>query len=384
MSHEPQHPDSPCSPNLSETERAPAKIWELLRRNYTFKKTVAHLIELDGLVRATANAKGGGSYEARVRADHLIKAVEEHNTFAAVALQWLVPEPLFEIRHVAVSPGANSTGRQALVTVKLQEGTTADPEDKQHWRTFEARGKFNAQSIANFSGRLWRRGPDIRFQTSEDPRLRDQIDAVKEWRDYFANGRTFTLDTPWRDSPPQFKRSFCWLWRRQDSRESNPLTGDRIDAPHEHETRLFDGWDLMSRLGQSPVREEDLARALTFGNLAKHYRVFAFPKSIRSRMEARRMGTWLTEQLSRLSDGSNLPAHEPVIYGTPLQWDVFLFAGQCNDKSLLNAYRLAKPKVKAIERKRKWRRERLNYIEHYRAIQRHIERIFLSSSCVEF
>jgi hypothetical protein len=88
------------------------------------------------------------------------------------------------------------------------------------------------------------------------------------------------------------------------------------------------------------------------------------------------MADWLVEQLCRLPDGSELPAHEPDIYGTPVQWDVFLFAGNCDEESLLNAYRLAKPQIMPIERVKKWRKERLNYVEHFRAIERHIARIF--------
>ena len=132
----------------------------------------------------------------------------------------------------------------------------------------------------------------------------------------------------------------------------------------------------MSAIGRNTIEQEGLARAFTFDDLAQHYRVFAFPNSIRTRMEARRIADWLNEQLCRLPDGGELPAHEPEIYGTPIQWDVFLFAGTCDDASLLNAYRQAKPQLNGTDRIRKWRKERLNYIEHFRAIEHQVTGIF--------
>ncbi len=308
----------------------------------------------------------------------MVGRLEELHGFAGVAIQWLVPEPLFEIHHVAIPANLDLATKDyaPLVTLKLQEGITADPNDRANWRTFEAHGDQDAQSVANCNGRPWRRGPHIHLQTSDDPRFCSKVDPVKEWREYFANGRKFTSETPWRDAPAQFKREFCFLWRHLDSRTTNPITGTRIDAPREHETRFFSGWCMMSCFTKQSFQEEDLTRALMFDELAKHYRVFAFPKSIRSRMEARRMANWLVEQLCQRPDGGELPAHEPEIYGTPIQWDVFLFAGKCDEESLLAAYRHAKPAVQPSARLKKWRKERLNYIEHYRAIEHQVARIF--------
>jgi hypothetical protein len=373
MAHAPQHPDNPCS--LGENEQTPAKIWELLRRNDRFKKAVARLEELDKRPRPKDDSVNRSPREVGLA---MVGRLGELHRFAAVALQWLVPEPLFEVGYVAIPADVDLTGKKlvSLVTVKLQVGTTADPSDEAHWRTFEAHGKHDALSIANFNGPLLRRGPHLEIQKGEDPRFCSKVDPLKEWRDYFADGRKFTLDTPWLDSPPQFKREFCFLWRRLDSRTVNPITGTRIDAPHEHETNFFQGWSLLSAIGANSIERDGLVRAFTFDELAQHYRVFAFPNSIRSRMEARRMAKWLLKQLSRLPDGRELPAHEPAIYGTSLEWDVFLFAGKCDDNSLLHAYRQAKPQVKPIERKQKWRKERLNYIKHFHAIDHEIARIF--------
>src|SRR5439155_7835508 len=241
--------------------------------------------------------------------------------FAGTAIQWLVPEPLFEISHVAMRTGLDLTGKEvvSLVTVKLQMGTTPDPEDKDHWRTFEAHRDRDAQSIANVNGRLWRRGPHLRLQKSEDPRFCSKVDPLQEWRDYFANGRKFTLDTPWRDSPSQFKREFCFFWRYLDSRATNPITGTRIDAPHQQEISFFKDRSLLSAIGKNTIEQEDLAHAFTLDNLGKHYRLFAFPESIRTRSEARRMAVWTFDQLT-----AKLPPRESELYGRPLHWEIFV------------------------------------------------------------
>jgi hypothetical protein len=158
----------------------------------------------------------------------------------------------------------------------------------------------------------------------------------------------------------------------------SPETGLRHDAPEPHETDFFQDWQLVSALAHAKAQKlehEDMARAFMFDDLARNYRVFAFPKTIRTRTEARRMKDWLFKQLSCSPAGGKLPK-KSEIFGTPIQWDVFLFAGQCNDTRLWEAYKRAKPQVKPIERKRKWRKERLNYINHFRAIEQEVARIF--------
>jgi len=373
MAHAPQHPDNPCS--LVENEQIPAKIWELLRRNDSFKKATARLKALDARPSLEADSTKRRPREVGLA---MIRRLSELHSFSAVALQWLVPEPLFAVRHVAIPGNVDLAGKDFVspITVKLQEGITANPSDEANWRTFDAHGDCDAESIANINGRLCRRGPHIQVQKSADPGFCSKVDPLQEWRDYFAKGRTFTMDTSWREAPRPFQREFSFLWQQLDSRRINPITGARIDAPYEHETNFFQGWSLLSAIGKHTIEPEYLSRAFMFDDLAQNYRVFAFPNSIRTRMEARRIAKWLREQLSRLPDGRELPGREPDIYGTPIQWDVFLFAGNCDEESLLNAYRQAKPKIMRIKRLQKWRKERLNYVEHFRAIEHHVARIF--------
>ena len=352
----------------------PAKIWEMLRRNTRFAMLVARLAELD---RRTCPESLGMGRSPRDIGLAMVDNLGKSHGFAMVALQWLVPEPVFEVRHCEIRAGVNLTGKKYAPTrvLKLEYGTTANPADNENWRVFNATEKQDADGVA-LSERKRRRGPTIRVTKSKTPGICGPYDHLQEWHDFFSNGRKFTLDTPWRNAPVTFKRLFCHMWRDLDSRAVNPLTNTRIDAPTQHESKFFSGWNLSSIFGKKPIEDEDFTRGIMFDNLAKNYRVFAFPNSIRSRTEARRMGAWLVGQLCQLPDGRKLPAHEPELCGTPIQWDVFLFAGQCEDESLLKAYRQAKPSVKPIERTRKWRKELQNYINHFRAIEHEIASFF--------
>lgn len=343
MAHEPQHRDNPYRPDLAEAERVPAKIWELLRRNDCFKKAVERLSVLDGRVRdvtkeitrlrASGVTLDAGSpdseqlsvkcrerSEAKFLASRVLENIGKVHSFAAAALQWLVPEPWFEIRHEVIADGVDLTGKQWVPTkaIRIEGGETPEPND---WQTFTAHGEFDAESRRNHAGCApMVRGPCITFTVPDDPRLQgDKVNGIQEWRDYHSSHGQFTLADSWRNTPPGFKRTFCYLWRQRDSREQNPLTACRTDAPQEHETSFFNGWSLGACFTKNSFQEEDLARVLIFNDLADNYRVFAFPKSIRSRMEARRMADWLVEQLA-----AGLPAREPDVWGSSLQWDVLL------------------------------------------------------------
>lgn len=209
MAHAPQHPHNPCS--LADNEQTPAKIWEMLRRNDRFRKAVARLEVLDKRPRTEDDSPQRRPREIGLA---MVDRLGEIHGFAGAAIQWLVPEPLFEIHHVAIPPNFDVTGKSyaPLVTLKLQEGITADPDDKAQWRTFEAHGDQDAQSVANCNGRPWRRGPHIHLQTSDDPRFRSKVDPLKEWRDFFVGGKfspsaranVFSLWSELSPTPPFF------------------------------------------------------------------------------------------------------------------------------------------------------------------------------------
>src|SRR5690349_19651539 len=66
-----------------------AKLWELLRRNDAFRNVVARLIKLDEKARAEK------TIDARSEGFDLVRGYDASNSFAALALRWLVPNPCF-------------------------------------------------------------------------------------------------------------------------------------------------------------------------------------------------------------------------------------------------------------------------------------------------
>jgi hypothetical protein len=314
MSHKPHHPDNPY--NLPEQQQAAAKVWELLRRNDRFRRLACSLQRLDQRARKEDQPLASQAWNAACR---LLRVWQNRHDFAAVALQWLVPEPLFTVHRWRLPPDLDlrGTGVVTLDCVEEGEGTTPDPADTQ-WR-------WGTASDLNHRGRRIRRGPELTRDEYDDPRLSSRVDEFADWRGY---AWPFTVDHSWRQAPPGFCRASQYLWMKRDSRAMNPVTGARDSLTTEHETNLFADWDLGSAFGATAqsglLDKEAFVRCLMFEELADRYRVFAFPRNVRTRTEARRLAAWLVDQLSRLPDGTELPRHEKTTLGTTLQWDMLL------------------------------------------------------------
>ncbi|MFO1487363.1 MAG: hypothetical protein U1F65_02690 [Verrucomicrobiota bacterium] len=309
MANNPRHEHNPCS--FSENEQTPAKIWELLRRNEKFQRAVAKLQRIDAAAKAELIIG-----DAWFSADRLVKTLKEHHEFAGHALQWLVPEPLFRISKVAIPRDIDLSGKSwiALDTITQGESTTPDIKDRERWAWRRLKPK---QPRAG--GNMMRRGPTIEWQTSGNLQFHNKVNPIAQWREYQESQGLFKVTHPWKSAPPQFKSVFCWLWRQRDSRAKDSVTGHRFDAPNAHETDFFQGWNLLSALAKNSIEQQALERAITFDELARHYRVFAIPNSIRTRMEARQVARWFFDQIA---DG--LPQREPELFGSPLQWDILL------------------------------------------------------------
>src|SRR5205814_391075 len=106
MAYAPQHAHNPCS--LSQNEEVPAKISELLRHNDHFKKAVLRLEKLEKRLRLE---DGSRKLQPRDADLAMVRRLGEVHRFAGTAIQWLVPEPLFEISHVAMRTGLDLTGK---------------------------------------------------------------------------------------------------------------------------------------------------------------------------------------------------------------------------------------------------------------------------------
>ena len=307
--------NDPCS--APRDEQIPAKIWELLRRNKPFRQAVGQLHRLDTRAKreqaehlrllAKRRAKRKQHLPCPrswwVAARKFLQSHSEAHPFAASALQWLVPEPLFIIQEVGLPPGDGSDGKPVVFEFRrLGEGTTPDATDSANWRYYKN------PRMANLTGRRIVRGPEIRWRT-------DNFDGpthlFPEWQDYAKNHGAFTVNDSWVDVPPGFKRDFQSLWKQFDSRTgANPA----------HETNFFTKFSLLdfARRTSGKLNVEDAARLLDFNRLAHDYRVFAVPRALRTKGAVRAAFKKLAEQVAK-----DLP-DEHALFGTPGQWNDFL------------------------------------------------------------
>ena len=337
-------------------------MWELLRRNDRFRKAAAWLAAVDSYTRS------GDADEARLaraRGERMLHVMGRVNHFAAEALRWLVPCPLFTLREIAAPHDFDAVERKlAHRVIRLGWGITPDPSDSAHWRWFESDlptgdeevdSLHSADAKANFAGWPSRWGPSIQTVTSVDPRLvRACRDGISSWREWFAEFQ-FTVETPWDQAPPGFKDIFRHHWR---SLPGGSHAGE--------ETDFFRGWDLGRTLthackvvdaanrciqvlvsdldrvrrgepemvcpsapttdGSFAVREvpqfvlaldrQDFARIIQFTRHADQH-VFAIPHPL-TRSDAHAIFRKLAEQVAR-----DLPDQRELL-GTPEFWGDFL------------------------------------------------------------
>jgi hypothetical protein len=315
MVHAPQHPFNPCSPD-DEDEQTAAKIWELLRRNRDFRDVVQQLSKLDAKERNGQEKTGKEHGAAWEKSCRLVRRVAALHPFAGIALQWLVPEPLFVCWISEWKRGKKSKERQIT---RIGEGTTPDITDTNWvWRDTKKPGA---------AGHCDRRGPVVQWTTSRRQRLRDPVNPISEWRRY---PWPFTVEHSWKEAPAQFRREFQFIWRnRFDSRPTNPITKDRSDSPRAQETGFFHDGKVQAFSSPGQSRQDDLFNAIRFSDLSTDYRVFAIPKTILTKGSADVMGKWLADELKKgsrlwgdlLKDGL---FSEGELFGTTTEWTDWL------------------------------------------------------------
>lgn len=225
-STQPYLPDSP-----------PAKLWELLRRNRQFRRVVERMRIL------RERCETGSPDERRASLNtglQILKCIQGNgNVFGSLALQWLAPQPRFEVWEAVADAEDKAVG--PIRYERMGTGITPDPKDAT-WQWFEREpgplGSVDSQ--ANAAGRPLRWGPQITTTISKDQRIKSSFpDGVTAWREWFAT-HTFTVDTPWSDAPPDFQSQWKWHWES--------LTGTNHAA---FETDFFQGWSLPGLIQRS-------------------------------------------------------------------------------------------------------------------------------------
>lgn len=300
---------NPCGPETPEDERIPAKIWELLRRNPDFIEVVGKVRELERKSQVEQQAPGDDRNAARRAWDEAFTIVESFagtNDFAADAIRWLVPCPIFRLEEIALPRKSSSAEDSAVpVTLRIGVGTTPNPKDKKHWK-YRRTSRSGAGDAPECPHR-W--GPVINLITTKDDRLKgDTIDAIAKWRESFVPGR-FTLESTWPDSPIGFRRRFRQNWVKQ----LGGIGGGE-------ETGFFKGWNLGDLWLQPEMTETEtedyIARSSMFEDLAK-LRVFAVPHLLH-KQHAKDVFKGLLKTVA-----DQLP-EEAQLLGTHQDWSDFL------------------------------------------------------------
>lgn len=205
-------------------ERISAKIWELLRRNNPFREDAKRFSEYHQTLTSSGETDSEEQITANSAGWEMVNKPEQKNVFAATALVWMYPIPMFE-----------------------------DDLDKLNW------------------------GPIILRSTG------DKIDTVKEWQVYENLKDKLTVETSWKSAPNGFKRAFISHYSKLDSRIVNPITKKRWDTTHPHETDFFEGWDLGDLIHSPNLIDEFPDKILRFSELRDDYRVLAVPRWLHTR-----------------------------------------------------------------------------------------------------
>ncbi len=316
-----------------------AKLWELLRRNPEFRRTTAQLAELAAKAQAERTAEG-----ARWQGFNLVRDFDSPNAFAALALRWLVPNPSFIHRTIVLPPDFDKS--KALVApyvVRLGLNLLPEHDDGSNWKWFDAKGRFNANRVANIKGWPIRWGPEITKVVTDEPLLKNSCrDEIAEWRAYFTC-RKFDVDTPWEAAPPHFRRSFTGLWSSMLGNsfgvyETNYFKGPNpaaslidatkiLKAANECIRKLVHDLDRVRRgepetvcpsvptKGGNSMRtipqfafspsEADQAQTVQFDDLARN-RVFVVPHVLRRKDAARIVEAFSEQLVAQLPDDGDL------------------------------------------------------------------------------
>src|ERR1039458_3458703 len=204
---------NPCS--LDENEQIPAKIWELLRRNAAFCAVVQRLGKLDSKERHAWKTTGRYHGAPWHKSWRLVERIRARHPFAGIALQWLVPEPLFHCEIATCPRGKKWKKRGVFITrfLRVGEGVAPNVKDKGWvWRN---------PAKPDIAGHPIRRGPEVHWTQSRFKRLRSWVNPILEWRRY---PWPFNVEHSWAEAPAQFRREFNYVWQIGRAHGRTPRT----------------------------------------------------------------------------------------------------------------------------------------------------------------
>jgi hypothetical protein len=271
MAHESELVFNPGDDTLPDDEQIPAKIWELLRRNDEFKKAARQLQQLDEKARATK--RSGSEWKESCR---MIGDIQSTHPLAALALQWLVPEPLF------------SKTRQR--DGQIEDGTGLSPDFNDSSWIWVKRNAAPQGAIGHYH----KRGPEIAAH-------------YHDWKNWRQGEVLFSCDTPWPRSPKSFRRRFKSIWRKY------------YDSLEAFKVGLFEKWKplpVLTRAAKSgKISGDDFGAALEFNELIHSYHLFAVSPVMLTSGDVRSAFKKLGENYL-----SRQPPKRENLFGTKAAW----------------------------------------------------------------
>lgn len=308
MPDELEHPFNPGDNTLPDDEQIPAKIWELLRRNSEFKQAVERLRSLD--LKAHETKRSGSEWKESSR---LIADLENPNPLAALALQWLVPEPEFFA----------TREHDGLI----EDGTGHSPGfNHASWIWVKRNVKQGA------IGPSQRRGPEIASHYFED------------WKNWQEGEALFNFETAWPNLPKSFQSAFRNTWENKyDCADAKEIafadawksfrgllsrTQKQLDAANKSlcakpEPAIEIGNDLSFReVPQFPppgMNDEESEQFFALTESTGNYRIFAVPMTLLTKLDADKC---LEHLRALLSD--NLLERRSHFFGTKAAWRDFI------------------------------------------------------------
>ena len=272
---------NPGDDTLSGDERIPAKIWELLRRNDDFKKVVQQLRQLDKKARRTK--RSGSEWKESCR---IIEDIQNTNPLAALALLWLVPEPLFLV-------ACEHDGQ-------IEDGTGLSPDFK-HESWIWLKRDDAPQGAIGFPSR---RGPEIAAH-------------FKDWKNCHEGEALFNCEMAWLDLPKSFRGRFKAIWHRH------------YDSPNAFKVKLFEKWNPLRVLTQSvkagTISGDDFDAALELHELIHSYHLFAVSPVMLTSSDVRSTFNKLGEDYL-----SRQPPKRENLFGTQAAWRHYIARKDCS------------------------------------------------------
>jgi hypothetical protein len=228
----PRRPPSPresiYSPQTAKYNHgAPAKLWELLRRNPAFREQVQRM----AIEAASSDFK---DQKAETIARQLSQ-IDSDNFIAGYVLHWIFKPEVLDFGDIRdYFPDDLKSGKEYIQSV-LPYLDPEEAEDIQKMGLSKFCTEFPFYLRRDIHVFQWAEDSELRDRKDDSPPILGPLWDEKKHDDYqgrlqFDKG-SFNLNTPWPMTPELFQKQLQWLWAHYDINTTSPFTCDRKYFP---------------------------------------------------------------------------------------------------------------------------------------------------------